>query len=109
MSNAWAVIEEIEAGRYEVAFPNIKPTNSWPVHCFSIDYNRAETWDAFWEMKGFWDVLFYIFTPCIRIRGIEIELTKSEKKALAKALEAAQYNEVAKWKAHRKEAKYDPL
>jgi hypothetical protein len=60
-------------------------------------------------MKGFWGIALCAYTPCIAIRGIDIDLTKAEKKALAKALNAAHYNELAKWKARRKAAKYGHL
>jgi hypothetical protein len=109
MNNAWAIIELIEAGRYKIAFPDIKPSEAWPVQCFSLDYSQRMTWTAYWEMKGIRGLLFSICTPCIQIRNIEIELTKAEKKALAKALKAAHYNERAKWTARREAAKYDTI
>jgi hypothetical protein len=98
MNEVDRVINEINLGNFETGFPNLKP-ESIMFMAFSKDYDNTQKWYASFDTAYIWPR--YI----INIYGMEMKLTRDEKKRLAKALEGAYYKTLDAWKARRAQIK----
>jgi len=98
MNEVDRVINEINLGKFEVAFPTLKP-HPFNFMVFSVDFNKTQKWSAY-VTTG---IIFYRYV--VNIYGMEMKLTRDEKKRLAKALDGAYLKTLDTWKARRAQIK----
>jgi len=98
MNEVDRVINEINLGQFEIAFPTLKP-HAAMFMVFSVDYNKTQKWSVSMSCP----VLFYRYD--VEIHGFVMKLTRDEKKRLAKALDGAYYKTLDAWRARRAQIK----
>lgn len=94
------IINEINLGKFEVAFPTMKPRYS-SFMVFSEGYNDNQRWNVCTSLG------LFTYSYKLEIRGWDIKLTRDERKRLAKALNTAYDKELAAWKSTRNNMRGD--
>ena len=98
MNEVDRIINEINLGQFEIAFPNMKP-HAAMFMVFSVDYDKTQKWFAHMSLG------LFCYRPVVEIHGFEMKLTRDEKKRLAKALDGAYYEALNDWRALRAQIK----
>lgn len=93
MSYIEHIIAEIEAGRYETAFPTLKP-NLDGFSVYAPYYSRTREWDVQIRL----DTIFrLVYKVAVEVKGYQMPLTRLEKQVLTRVMQSAYINEAARY------------